>query len=79
MVLLKRDGHKTFSFLIEKRDLENSRFNGTPLNLLSSIIKLRVKGVQKIEITSGLMIVTMKPLDRGPIACEHRIQAALEC
>jgi hypothetical protein len=87
MVLLKRDGFKEYRILVEAKDLERSRFGGVPLSLLGSIIEHRVKGVKKVEFNSGLVIVTINPtvrqggklVQRGPIACENRIQAALEC
>ncbi len=86
MVLLQRKPD-LYQILVEKRDLDNSEFRHLSPSMLGSLVNVRVKGVQKVEWNSGLMIVSIKPkvrrgkktVHRGPLACENRIRAALRC
>jgi len=71
MVLLQVNGRKAYTFMAEPCDVGNDT---SELQLLKA---RTVRGVSQVDLKTGITVIHIQSLGRGPLQCEHELMEAM--
>ena len=72
MILIPKIGSKAYTFMAEVCDVGSD-------SLELQLLKARtVRGVSQVDLKSGVCIIHIQALGRGPLRCEHELRDALD-